>query len=215
MLRALGRRLKSEEGEDDVRHLQRVRRWNGACAAVGLATMALPLNPISVVALSTWTYASWTMLAHHTCHGGYNRQPARPGMRMNSRRYALGSPLKRARDWLDWMLPEAWNLEHNNLHHYQLGEVGDPDLDVSEALPMSKGALVEFAAADAPLGSPALQVRRGGDRCFRQFPFIFQQNSLLRKYTLHPKTNTTSALLHTSTALAKGLQPLRVLDLSG
>jgi hypothetical protein len=24
-------------------------------------------------ALSTWTYASWTMIAHHTCHGRYNR----------------------------------------------------------------------------------------------------------------------------------------------
>ena len=28
----------------------------------------------------------------------------------------------------DWMLPEAWNHEHNVLHHYRLGEVGDPDL---------------------------------------------------------------------------------------
>jgi len=26
------------------------------------------------------------------------------------------------------MLPEAWNVEHNSLHHYKLGEVGDPDL---------------------------------------------------------------------------------------
>jgi fatty acid desaturase len=26
------------------------------------------------------------------------------------------------------MLPEAWNVEHNNLHHYRLGEVTDPDL---------------------------------------------------------------------------------------
>ena len=26
------------------------------------------------------------------------------------------------------MLPEAWNVEHNNLHHYRLGESGDPDL---------------------------------------------------------------------------------------
>ena len=32
------------------------------------------------------------------------------------------------RDWLDWMLPEAWNVEHNNLHHYRLSESGDPDL---------------------------------------------------------------------------------------
>ena len=26
------------------------------------------------------------------------------------------------------MLPEAWNVEHNNLHHYRTGEPGDPDL---------------------------------------------------------------------------------------
>jgi len=26
------------------------------------------------------------------------------------------------------MLPEAWNVEHNNLHHYHLGEDTDPDL---------------------------------------------------------------------------------------
>jgi len=26
------------------------------------------------------------------------------------------------------MLPEAWNIEHNNLHHYRLSESGDPDL---------------------------------------------------------------------------------------
>ena len=26
------------------------------------------------------------------------------------------------------MLPEAWNHEHNKLHHYALGEERDPDL---------------------------------------------------------------------------------------
>ena len=31
-------------------------------------------------------------------------------------------------DWLDWMMVEAWNVEHNQLHHYHLGEVSDPDL---------------------------------------------------------------------------------------
>jgi hypothetical protein len=30
--------------------------------------------------------------------------------------------------WFDWMLPEAWNVEHNNLHHYRLSEADDPDL---------------------------------------------------------------------------------------
>jgi len=31
-------------------------------------------------------------------------------------------------DWFDWMMPEAWNVEHNNRHHYCLSEVEDPDL---------------------------------------------------------------------------------------
>jgi hypothetical protein len=26
------------------------------------------------------------------------------------------------------MVPEAWNVEHNNRHHYNLSEVHDPDL---------------------------------------------------------------------------------------
>jgi fatty acid desaturase len=78
-----------------------------------------------VAALSTWTYASWTMVAHHTCHGGYNRVDAG---KFNSRGFALGSVKKRIEDWCDWMLPEAWNVEHNRLHHYHLGEPLDPDL---------------------------------------------------------------------------------------
>lgn len=28
----------------------------------------------------------------------------------------------------DWMLPEAWDVEHNFKHHYELGEASDPDL---------------------------------------------------------------------------------------
>ena len=31
-------------------------------------------------------------------------------------------------DWFDWMMPEAWNVEHNNRHHYCLSEIDDPDL---------------------------------------------------------------------------------------
>jgi hypothetical protein len=36
--------------------------------------------------------------------------------------------VKRVQDWCDWMAPEAWNVEHNRLHHYHLGEDKDPDL---------------------------------------------------------------------------------------
>jgi len=40
----------------------------------------------------------------------------------------VGSLWRRGLDWFDWMLPEAWNVEHNQLHHYKLGEEKDPDL---------------------------------------------------------------------------------------
>jgi fatty acid desaturase len=66
------------------------------------------------------------MIGHHSCHGGYDKGSVK-SPRFN-RSFALGTLLKRAIDWFDWMLPEAWNHEHNNLHHYNLGEVTDPDL---------------------------------------------------------------------------------------
>ena len=124
-VRALGRELASQEGEADLNHFRTIRRWSNVCGIFGVLTMALPLNPLTVLALSTWVYSRWTMVAHHTCHGGYD---VHEGDRYCRRLFALGGPVRRARDWLDWMLPEAWNLEHNVLHHYKLGEVGDPDL---------------------------------------------------------------------------------------
>jgi hypothetical protein len=30
-------------------------------------------------------------------------------------------------DWPDWIVPEAWHLEHDLLHHYRLSEDADPD----------------------------------------------------------------------------------------
>merc|ERR1712194_637165 len=42
--------------------------------------------------------------------------------------FAVGGLWNRMCDWFDWMMPEAWNVEHNNRHHYCLGELEDPDL---------------------------------------------------------------------------------------
>ena len=47
--------------------------------------------------------------------------------RFHRRKFARG-PWNRIIDWMDWMMPEAWDVEHNHLHHYQLGEDADPDL---------------------------------------------------------------------------------------
>jgi fatty acid desaturase len=67
--------------------------------------------------------ARWTMIGHHVLHGGYSKNQGR------YHRWTFAKGLfRRVFDWLDWMLPEAWNIEHNKLHHYKLGEEGDPDL---------------------------------------------------------------------------------------
>jgi hypothetical protein len=65
----LGKKLLQEMGEADVEHLNKILKWRDISAAVGIATMWMTPNPLTVAALSTWTYASWTMVAHHTCHG--------------------------------------------------------------------------------------------------------------------------------------------------
>jgi hypothetical protein len=120
----LGASLRKETGDADVQHLHKMVTWRNIAAFVGVATIWTSPNPMTVASLSTWTYASWTMIAHHTCHGGYNRVDAG---RFNSRGFALGL-VNRVVDWLDWMQPEAWNVEHNRLHHYRLNEGSDPDL---------------------------------------------------------------------------------------
>merc|ERR1719353_2016824 len=108
--------------------------WSNGFGLLGLSTMWMS-NPLgrlmAVIGLSTWTCTRWTMIGHHISHGGYNRQDD-PNMggtgRVHASGFAVGSVWRRARDWFDWMLPEAWNVEHNNLHHYRLSESGDPDL---------------------------------------------------------------------------------------
>lgn len=123
---ALGERLKAAQGEDDQKHLHKMVWWSRLCALVGLGTMWMGPNPLSVIALSLWTHSAWTMMGHHVCHGGYNRTDDTG--RYSSRGFALGTLWRRVQDWFDWMLPEAWSIEHNNLHHFRLSEDDDPDL---------------------------------------------------------------------------------------
>lgn len=137
---ALGQDLQRESsGSAEVlEHLQKMMAWRNACAILGVCTLWTTPNPITIAALSTWTYASWVVVAHHTCHGGYNRvattmdksgsSSSNNNNPFHSRGFALGTVQQRCKDWLDWILPEAWNMEHNRLHHYRLNELNDPDL---------------------------------------------------------------------------------------
>lgn len=126
-IRALGDKLEKQQGDDDVRHLNKIVGWSNLCALVGILTMGFSVNLISIVALSTWTFSRWTMIAHHTCHGGYDKVHPNKG-RWHRFKFAIGTFWRRLADWFDWMMPEAWNVEHNNRHHYNLSEIEDPDL---------------------------------------------------------------------------------------
>ena len=88
--------------------------------------MILPYQwMIAPILLGIATTARWTMIGHHTLHGGYDFMKQNEFSRFT---FATGA-WRRCVDWFDWMLPEAWNVEHNVQHHYALGEPEfDPDL---------------------------------------------------------------------------------------
>ena len=92
---ALGKKLQKEAGDDDVEHLNKILEWRDWACLLGVASMWAAPNPLTILALSTWTYSSWTMVAHHTCHGGYNRVDAG---KYNSRGFALGTITRRISD---------------------------------------------------------------------------------------------------------------------
>jgi hypothetical protein len=109
--------------------------WSNGCAAVGLLTIGLfgRVNPVAIVGLSLYTFTRWTMIAHHTCHGGYDKLSKNANLKgANSHftrsTFGVGSLWRCFYDWFDYMIPEAWNVEHNNRHHYSLSEGTDPDL---------------------------------------------------------------------------------------
>jgi hypothetical protein len=59
------------------------------------------------------------------------------------------------------MLPEAWDVEHNFKHHYELGEASDPDLlernahsiRVSKKLPLFAKVMQSKSSTTSPLDS--------------------------------------------------------------
>mmetsp|Transcript_17799 Transcript_17799/g.44966 ORF Transcript_17799/g.44966 Transcript_17799/m.44966 type:complete len:486 (+) Transcript_17799:177-1634(+) len=128
-IRAIEKETREDMGQKDLDHLQKMRNYTLAIYALGLATAGwakLPWNPISAILLSVSICVRWTMIGHHTCHGGYNGVVGGEH-RFHRSKFAKG-PVRRFIDWCDWMLPEAWDVEHNFKHHYELGESSDPDL---------------------------------------------------------------------------------------
>jgi fatty acid desaturase len=108
----------------DFAHLRRIERYGRIAALLGLATAWTIPNPVTAFLLSLGQFTRW-LLAHHITHRGYDRVPGIPA-RYTSRVFARG--WRRYVDWFDWLHPDAWDHEHNILHHYHTGEDSDPDL---------------------------------------------------------------------------------------
>ena len=121
-------RLKADTyrqiGPADFAHLRRIERVGRLATLGGYATAWIIPNPATALLLSLGQFTRW-LLAHHILHRGYDRVPGIPA-RYTSRGFARG--WRRFVDWFVWLLPDAWDHEHNVLHHYHTGEDADPDV---------------------------------------------------------------------------------------
>jgi fatty acid desaturase len=124
-LKKIRRDLDASRSEADFKHLRKIERWGRLCTVAGYATAWMMPNPISAFLISQGNFTRWTMVAHHVTHRGYDKTPGVP-RRYTSKHFARR--WRRFVDWLDWIVPDAWDYEHNVFHHYYTGEVTDPDL---------------------------------------------------------------------------------------
>lgn len=124
-LELLKKEMKENIGTDDYKHLRKIEFLGRLSSFIGYLTAWVPYNFLSALLISTGNFVRWTMITHHVTHKGYDRIPNMPE-RYYSRNYAKG--WRRYIDWPDWLLPEAWDYEHNFQHHYRTGETADPDL---------------------------------------------------------------------------------------
>ncbi|MCI5066365.1 fatty acid desaturase [bacterium] len=108
----------------DFHHLRKIERYGRVATALGYATAPLLINPLSAFLISLGHFTRW-LLVHHISHRGYDKVPGVP-QRYTSKHFARG--WRRYIDWFDWIEPNAWDHEHNYLHHYHTGEDDDPDL---------------------------------------------------------------------------------------
>mmetsp|Transcript_102037 Transcript_102037/g.329136 ORF Transcript_102037/g.329136 Transcript_102037/m.329136 type:complete len:450 (+) Transcript_102037:93-1442(+) len=130
-----------ESGPADARHLEFLVGLDRGFACMGYvlvilgASQSFSLLPgIACVAgailISTGRCMRWVIIGHHVTHGGYDQiHKNHPGvLSKHYKRGIFGTGCRRFIDWLDWMLPGAWDVEHNKMHHYYLSEDTDPDL---------------------------------------------------------------------------------------
>lgn len=121
---ALGSKAHGSLTHADFKHLRKIECYGKIATTLGLGTAWIFPNPITAFLISLGQFTRW-LLAHHIMHKGYDKVPGTP-QRYTSDHFARG--WRRYIDWFDWLAPEAWDYEHNFLHHYHTGEEHDPDV---------------------------------------------------------------------------------------
>ncbi len=124
-------------GEEDFQHLLKLERWGRMFTFGGYGLMVVMaiagivsgfgfwvLAVVAALLISTGNVARWADVVHPILHGAYDKVPNIPE-RYTKKVFAKGA--RRYIDWLDWIKPQAWEYEHNIMHHYHLGETEDPD----------------------------------------------------------------------------------------
>jgi fatty acid desaturase len=126
---------------EDFQHLLKLERWGRGSTILGfILILVINFLQMSHFGLSSFTFwavaliaailigvgnvARWANVTHPILHGAYDKVPNIP-YKYTKAGYARG--WKRYIHWLDWIKPEAWEYEHNIMHHYHLGELDDPD----------------------------------------------------------------------------------------
>lgn len=167
-------RRESVEGfsEADFVHLRKTERWGRLCTLVGYATAWIFPNPLSAALLGLGMTVRFVVM-HFVGHGAYDRVPGVPE-RYRSTRFARG--WRRFVDWLDWIDPESWKVEHNHIHHHTVGQDDDPDLMEEHMqflrrsrlpMPLRYAAILFMASTwrliyNAPMSQRILRHRREG-----------------------------------------------------
>ncbi len=126
--------------EEDFQHLLKLERWGRGATLFGYFLILLlsvleitsgigsftfwTIAVIAAISIGIGNVARWANVTHPILHGAYDKVPNIP-YKYTKAGYARGK--NRYIHWLDWIKPEAWEFEHNIMHHYHLGEDDDPD----------------------------------------------------------------------------------------
>ena len=126
---------------EDFQHLLKLERWGRGSTLTGFFLIFLinylemshydisrfafwATAVVAAILIGVGNVARWANVTHPILHGAYDKVPNIP-YKYTKAGYARG--WRRYIHWMDWIKPEAWEYEHNIMHHYHLGELDDPD----------------------------------------------------------------------------------------